>query len=361
MARSRPVKKKKTNTLPMYSTTGRQSRTAATPSGGRLSKRRPTTQAPTEADEFESFRESVRQERMGNRHEVRPTFTEITPEILEKVQQAANDAVEAIGHLRKMAELVRGEPDDIWWLQSGIVNAMNAGIYALDFLAGGARERLILAHSHSQSFSMARVSRGTAHDLASGIALEMACCAWNAICAAEKHPKRIGPSVLVTFRRAPVRIAETGVTSAWWPLFRQKHVRAVAKAVLAFPDVDADGLRSLILWEHVHVNANRDNPASLKRKVVDEEKDSIDAVEEALHGQQLHLYRFLRARNHWTNYRTLAERREFWRPTTRTSDATVDRALRRLQHNLAQIGLGTTLVIERTARRTKLDKPMPKQ
>lgn len=227
------------------SSTGDESRRIASQTKG----------ARTSADDTDRpdwFRESVRQGRCGNRHDTPPAIKEITPETLEIAKQTANEAVDACANLRRTAELVERGPDEIWSLQCAIINAMNSALFALDYLAGGVRERLVLAHAQSQSFTMANVSRGTAHELACGIALEMVCSAWNAIVTVEKHPVPIRPSTLITFRQLPIRIHERGVKADSWPLFKKKHVRAVREAVLRFPEVDTEKLKSLIRWEYLH-------------------------------------------------------------------------------------------------------------
>jgi hypothetical protein len=208
-----------------------------------------------ETSQSDWFRESIRQGRCRNRHDEPLVIKEVTPEVLEIAKQAANEAVDACCHLRTTAERIGRDPDEIWWLQFAIINAMNSALFALDYLTGGVRELLVLAHPQSQCFTTAGVSRGTAHDLACGVALEMACCAWNAIVAAEKHSVRIRPSTLITFRQVPIRIYERGVKADTWPLFRQKHVWAVREEVLKFPEVDAESLKSRVRWEHLHSSA----------------------------------------------------------------------------------------------------------
>lgn len=80
-----------------------------------------------------------------------------------------------------------------------------------------------------------------------------------------------------------------------------------------------------------------------------------DPVEEALGGQLLKIYLFLRGRSHFTSYGTLLEYEDLWRNSREADDGTVHRALKRLQDALTAIGLGTTLHISHTTRRVKLD------
>lgn len=89
--------------------------------------------------------------------------------------------------------------------------------------------------------------------------------------------------------------------------------------------------------------------------LVDDE--GVDPVADALAGQPLKLYTFLRRRKHWTAFPTLADQTGLWR-TSDPSVATIDKALRRLQGELNGIDRAPRLMIDRRAdpHRTKLDK-----
>jgi hypothetical protein len=95
----------------------------------------------------------------------------------------------------------------------------------------------------------------------------------------------------------------------------------------------------------------RGTDLDLTRHSVDPE---FDPIEDALSGQLLAIYLFLRPGKSWTSYNTLAERDEFWTGGKAASDARIYRALKRLQAELNQIGHATALKIENASRRTKL-------
>lgn len=88
----------------------------------------------------------------------------------------------------------------------------------------------------------------------------------------------------------------------------------------------------------------------------DDDKHAPDPVEECLTGQPLEIYRFLRERKHWTDYKTLRGKHILWRKPN-PEDSTISRALRRLQAELNGIDGSAAVKIEKMAKRTKLDKP----
>jgi hypothetical protein len=89
---------------------------------------------------------------------------------------------------------------------------------------------------------------------------------------------------------------------------------------------------------------------------VAEQPDDHDPVEEVLKGQPLSIYLFLRNRKHWTHYDTLRNKGDFWRKPS-PDDSAINRALRRLRQELAEIDVSAvSLSIETKHKRTKLDK-----
>lgn len=80
-----------------------------------------------------------------------------------------------------------------------------------------------------------------------------------------------------------------------------------------------------------------------------------DPTEDALSGQALKLYRFLRDRPHSASYKTLGEQTDFWQHEN-PSDKTIHRALRRLQGALNALRNAPMLQIEHGVKRARLDK-----
>lgn len=102
-----------------------------------------------------------------------------------------------------------------------------------------------------------------------------------------------------------------------------------------------------LIWDRRNVRSGNVDPTC---------DPNDDLIEDGLSGQQLKLYRFLKAKKHRTRFDTLADA-GCWRCGNNPSPDAIVKALKRLQDALNQIAGGTTwLVIESANSRTYLDK-----
>ncbi len=108
-------------------------------------------------------------------------------------------------------------------------------------------------------------------------------------------------------------------------------------------------------------NGSRPSAPDSNREEHSPADPEADPIEDALSGQLLAIYRFLRGSKNWTAYGTVADHEEFWRGGGEASDSRVHRALKRLQAELNQLECGVTVAlrVEHENRRTRLEKLSP--
>lgn len=93
---------------------------------------------------------------------------------------------------------------------------------------------------------------------------------------------------------------------------------------------------------------------AMQASISTKKSEDDDPIEDVLSGQPLKLYRFLKSRRHWTSYDSLMAESEFWQKPD-PLDATINKALRRLQKELNSIEMSRIILeIHDKERRTKL-------
>jgi len=112
---------------------------------------------------------------------------------------------------------------------------MNTGLRASQFLNVGLEKEILQVYEAPGEMSAGGMTHNNAHRLATQLALDVVCRAWNEVYIAEGH-KRQNVGRLCTYGRSLVNMQPD--QGGGFPLFRTKHVPAVADAILHYCGAD---------------------------------------------------------------------------------------------------------------------------